>query len=144
MDYAAVAPVFDRLMDEDIDTPFDSQPKQFLSFEELQMSIMRDLSDLLNTRAALSWQTCVEKIAAPYAYGVNIKIPASPEEVSDLQELEMNIDRAIRDFEPRLIDAHSHVVAVGDPAGKLSITIDAIVAYKNHHSPLSFPIVISI
>lgn len=144
MDYAAVAPIFDRLIDEDIDTPFDSQPKQFLSFEELQMSIIHDLSDLLNTRAALSWQMCVEKIAAPFAYGVNMKVPTSPESVSEIQELELNINRAIRDFEPRLIDAHAHVVAVGDPAGKLLITIDAIVAYKNHHSPLSFPIAISI
>lgn len=144
MEYAAIAPVFDRLIDEDIDTPLDIRPKQFLSIEELQMSIIRDLSNLLNTRATLSWHMCIEKIATPYAYGVEIKIPTSPENVFEIQELEANIDKAIRDFEPRLIDAHSHVTGIGDPAGTLEIFIDAIIAYKNHHSPLSFPIVISI
>lgn len=144
MEYAAIAPVFDRLIDEDIDTPLDIRPKQFLSLEELQMSIIRDLSNLLNTRATLSWHMCIEKIATPYAYGVKMKIPTSPENVFEIQELEANIDKAIRDFEPRLIDAHSHVIGIGDPAGTLEISIDAIIAYKNHHSPLSFPIVISI
>jgi len=144
MEYAAVAPLFDRLIDEDLDAPFDVQQKRFLSFNELEASIMKDLSNLLNTRVSLAWQNNVAKIVAPYAYGVNTKISISPDNVADIRELELNIDKAIRDFEPRLIDAHSHVTGIGEPAGTLSITIDAVIAYKNHHSLLSFPIVVSL
>lgn len=144
MEYAAVAPLFDRLVDDDLDVPFDSQPKQYLSFEELQESIIHDLSNLLNTRATLSWRQYVEKIIAPYSYGVNVKVPTSPDNVMEIQELESNINRAIRDFEPRLTDAHAHVIGIEDPAGTLSVMIDAIVVYKEHHAILSFPIVISV
>ena len=144
MEYAAVAPLFDRLIDDDLDESLDVKQKRFLSFDELQESIMENLSNLLNTRVSLSWQTNVSKVVAPYAYGVSTKISISPDNVADIRELECNIDKAIRDFEPRLIDAHSHVIGIGEPAGTLSITIDAVVAYKNHHSLLSFPIVITL
>ena len=142
MKYAAVAPLFDRLVDEDLDVTDDPKPVHFLSLEELQESIIHDLSDLLNTRLTSSWQRYVEKVVVPYSYGTNIKIPTSPDNAYEIQELEETINQAIRDFEPRLIDAHAKIVGIHDPAGTLSIVIDAIVVYKERHAALSFPMVI--
>lgn len=143
IEYAADMPLFDRLREEYLDSS-DGQTKSYLSFKELEQSIIRDITNLLNTRIAIPWSNRISKITNPYLYGINIPVVISPDDVAAVQDLEMSINHAIHDFEPRLLDARAHVEGVGQFPGSLNVTIDAVVKYKNRRAPLSFPVVILI
>ncbi|MDR1551202.1 MAG: type VI secretion system baseplate subunit TssE [Holosporaceae bacterium] len=135
---AAIAPLFEKLRDDCPERLFEKDPKRFLTFQELQESIARDLSDLLCTRVAPEW----ERTPTPLSYGANIIAPASVENVSEVHELESRIDNAIARFESRLINAKSRVIDVGSDPSKVFIIIEARVNVWRHRTPISFPLVI--
>ncbi|MDR0632315.1 MAG: type VI secretion system baseplate subunit TssE [Holosporaceae bacterium] len=140
MTNAAITPLFERLVDENPEASFEKKSKRFLTFEELQNSILNDLSYLLNTRVAPLWKSG----PLPYSYGVNVTAPTSAENVFEIQELESRIDNVVRRFEPRLVNAKSQVINVGSDPSCIFISIDAAITLENHKTPLSFPVVIDI
>ncbi|MDR3179954.1 MAG: type VI secretion system baseplate subunit TssE [Holosporaceae bacterium] len=143
MTNAAITPLFEKLIDEDTDVPFEKKPKRFSSPEELQASILADLSRLLNTRVAIFWQDYVEKNSAiPFAYGINMTGALSADNVFDLQELESRIDAVIARFEPRLINAKCSILSIGSDHASLCINVDATVIIENRRTLLSFPMVL--
>jgi type VI secretion system lysozyme-like protein len=140
MTNAAITSLFEKLIDENPEELFEKKPKRFSTFNELQESIFRDLSRLLNTRVSIFWKE--NKITVPYSYGVNVTAPMSAENVFEIQELETRIDNVIRQFEPRLINAKSQVLNVGNDPSSVFINIEATVILEDRKTPLSFPIVI--
>jgi type VI secretion system lysozyme-like protein len=144
MKNAATVSLFERLIDEDPDESFEKHPKKFLNFRELQESLARDLSRLLNTRVSQFWKDNFGKTTVPYSYGVNITAPASAENVFEIHGLESNIDDAIRRFEPRLINAKSHVIGTYRDPSRVFIDIEATINIENRKTQLSFPIAIDI
>jgi len=142
MSNVAFVPLFERLIDEDLDEVFEATPKRFSTPEELRSSIQKDLENLLNTRSASLWKKFDS--SALYSYGVNITAPASAPNVFEIQKLESEIDDAIKQFEPRLIDAKSRLVCIEDDPSKVRVSIDAMVMLENRKTPLSFPIVIDL
>ncbi|MDR2107360.1 MAG: type VI secretion system baseplate subunit TssE [Holosporaceae bacterium] len=145
MTNAAIVPLFERLTDENPEVPFEKTPKRFSTFEELQNSILNDLTCLLNTRVSNSWADNVkEKITAPYAYGVNVTAPTSASNVFEIQRLEAKIDAVIKQFEPRLINAKSRVAGTGKNPCSVFVNIEATVLLDNRKTPLSFPIVMDV
>ena len=142
MEDVVTAPLFERLIDEELEVPFEKTPKRYLPLSEMQEAILQDLSRLLNTRVAIFWQNYVSKITVPYAYGVNATCIVSAENVFEIQELESRIDKVIKEFEPRLINARTHVVGTGTDPSTLFINIDAEVIFEGHKTPLTFPVVV--
>ena len=57
----SITPLFEKLLDEDTEIPFEKVPKAFMTFEELQKSIMDDVSRLLNTRISVFWKDYAQK-----------------------------------------------------------------------------------
>ncbi|MDR2794907.1 MAG: type VI secretion system baseplate subunit TssE [Holosporaceae bacterium] len=143
MTNAAITPLFEKLVDENLDIPFEKKIKRFSSSEELQASIIMDLSRLLNTRVAIFWQDYARKSGAiPFAYGINMTGVLSADSVFELQELEARIDAVIAQFEPRLINAKSSILNIGNDHASLYINIDATVIIENRRTLLSFPIIL--
>lgn len=137
-----VTPLFEKLVDEDIEIAFEKQPKRFSSLAELQSSIIEDLSRLLNTRIAIFWKNCADKsLSTPFSYGINITSDISTENVFAMQELETRLEKVIAQFEPRLINAKAHIQGTGNDPSFLLINIDAMVILENRRIPLSFPVV---
>jgi type VI secretion system lysozyme-like protein len=141
MTNVAITPLFEKLIDEDIEEQFEKNPKRFSTFDQFQESIAEDLSRLLNSRVSITWKN--NPIKTPYAYGVNVVAPGSAENVFEIQELQSRIDGAIKQFEPRLINARSTVTGAGSVPGSVFANIDAEVNLENRKAPLSFPIVIT-
>jgi predicted component of type VI protein secretion system len=136
----AIASLFEKLIDENTEEPFEQKPKRFYTFNEFQESILKDLTCLLNAKVSISWKS--NPITTPYSYGVNVTAPTSAENVFEIQDLQFRIDDVIRRFESRLINAKSTVIGVGsDPSG-VFVNIDATIALENRKTPLSFPVVI--
>jgi type VI secretion system lysozyme-like protein len=144
MTNAAMASLFEKLIDENLDEPFEKNPKRFLTFNELQNSILNDLSRLLNTKVSNIWKNSAAKVTIPYSYGINITAPTSAESIFEIQALESRIDAVIRQFEPRLIDAKSHFVGIGKDPSSIFVNIDAMILRENRRTPLSFPVVVDI
>ncbi|MDR1362363.1 MAG: type VI secretion system baseplate subunit TssE [Holosporaceae bacterium] len=141
---ATIKPLFERLVDEDTEVPFEKMPRRFSSTAEIQESIRQDLSRLLNTRVSVFWKEYCDKNRSPlpFAYGVNVTdCSMSAESVFELQELEKRIDNIIALFEPRILNAKSSIVRPGDDHTSLYINIDATVMIENRRTFLSFPVV---
>lgn len=136
-------PLFEKLIDEDIEVPFEKNPKRTSSLAEFQEYIIDDLTKLLNTRVSVYWREFAEKnYVSPFAYGINITPDISTENVESLTELETRIRTVIEQFEPRLTNIEVHAqVSTNDPS-YLFVNIDAIVLFEDRKAPLSFPVVI--
>ncbi|MDR2723652.1 MAG: type VI secretion system baseplate subunit TssE [Holosporaceae bacterium] len=138
----AAISLFEKLIDENSEELFENKNQRLLTFNQVQNSILKDLSYLLNTRVSLFWKDYGNKI--PYSYGVNVTAPSSAENVFEIQELESKIDNVIKQFEPRLINAKSQLINSGNDPSSICVNIEASVILENREIPLSFPLVIDI
>lgn len=137
----AALPIFDRLVDENIEESFEMEAKRYISLEELKESIAEDLSRLLNTRISPFWVDYSKKMMIPFSYGINSTAPSYAETVFEIQDLEGRIRRVISEFEPRLANVQVHVLSLGADPGKACVQIDADFSDGDKRIPLSFPIV---
>ncbi len=141
MKKVSVLPLFDRLVDEDVDASFEVEARRFISFDELKESIIKDLTLLLNTKISPFWVEYSKTMKIPFSYGINSTAPSSAENVFEIQDLESRISRVIADFEPRLKNVQVQILTMGVTPGKADVQIDANVAAGNLRVPLSFSIV---
>ena len=140
----SITPLFEKLLDEDTEIPFEKVPKSFMSFEDLQKSIMEDVSRLLNTRISVFWKDYAQKNQmSPFSYGVDITAAISPNNVVEIRELEVHIENALKAFEPRLIEPKVYVQGVGNDPSSLFINIDAYIEMNNRRIPASFPVILN-
>ena len=137
----SVLPLFDRLVDENIDESFETVAKRFIELDELQESIEQDLTRLLNTKISPFWVDYSKTMKIPFSYGINSTAPSCAETVFEIKDLESRIRQVISEFEPRLTNVQVHIVSIGVDPGKAYLQIDACVADNNKRIPLSFPIV---
>ncbi|MDR1561393.1 MAG: type VI secretion system baseplate subunit TssE [Holosporaceae bacterium] len=137
-----IIPLFETLIDSDTETQFEKVSKRISTLAELQNSIEKDLSRLLNTRVSNVWKACGSESRTPFSYGVNITAPTSAENVFEIQDLEARIDDVIKSFEPRLTNAKSRVVGFGKDPSTLFVNIEAVLSVENRRVQLSFPVVI--
>lgn len=136
------SPLFEKLLDEDPEDVFEGIPKNFQSFKELEESIKEDVSNLLNTRLPLSKKkTKVD--STPFNYGVNLTAAIFTEDVVKLREVESSIEKALKTFEPRLIDPKVKVQKMDNIPESLFAFIDTSVRVGDCRIPLSFPVAVN-
>lgn len=141
MKKVSVLPLFDRLVDENSNKSFEKEVKRYITLEELQESITKDLTFLLNTKTSPFWVKYSKTMKIPFSYGVNSTAPSAAETVFEIRDLENRVSRAIAEYEPRLTNVQVSVTSFGVNPGKAFLQIDANVADGNKRVPLSFPIV---
>ncbi len=141
MKKVSVLPLFDRLVDEDVDASSEVEARRFISLNELKESITKDLTLLLNTKISPFWVEYSKTMKIPFSYGINSTAPSSAETVFEIQDLENRIKRVISDFESRLKNVQVQILTMGVIPGKADVQIDADVAAGNLRVPLSFSIV---
>ena len=137
----AALPIFDRLVDEDVEHSFELEAKRFVSLEELKISIANDLSRLLNTKISPFWVEYSKTMMMPFSYGVNATAPNRAETVFEIQDLEARISQVIAEYEPRLKNVRVQVVSYGADPCKAGVQVDGEVIDEGKRIPLSFPIV---
>jgi type VI secretion system protein ImpF len=94
-------PLFDRLSSAKGD---DGHRQQLLSPEQLEMSIGRELSRLLNTRSRMLLSEFADSTGTALEYGIPNISALSPTSHPDLDLLQATIRQAVSYYEPRLKD----------------------------------------
>jgi type VI secretion system protein ImpF len=121
--------LLDRLTDNDPRNPQESREARVLSVERLKQSVLRDLEWLFNTEnlASIVDLDSYPQIASSVLNFGRQALSGKAGSTIDLGELEQRIERAILDFEPRVI------------ARSLSIRVNYQDEMHSHNS-LSFEI----
>lgn len=142
MKTSTAIPLFDRLVDDDVDVISEPIPYRFMNEQDCYDFIRQDLERLLNTRVAMIWRPNTHNSNVPFSYGVNATCTVSAENIFEIQELEKRIDDVIALFEPRLINAKSHVLKTGIEPSTLFISIDAQLDIEGKQKFVTFPVVV--
>jgi type VI secretion system protein ImpF len=110
----ASVPLFDRLSSRHADS---SESRQLLSPEELQASIGRELSRLLNTRSRLGPAEFIEESGTTIDYGIPDVSALASGSQSDLDMIGSAVAVAVRHYEPRLNEVKVKVLPAAERNG---------------------------
>ena len=119
----ALVPLFDRLSSADTS----GKAQQLLSPDQLEASIARDLSRLLNTRSMLLCAEFVNQTGTTLDYGMPDISALSSKSQSDLGLLQTVVGHAISCFEPRLKQVEVKAFSSSQFAGGVVLIISGVV-----------------
>jgi len=120
----ALVPLFDRMSSADEGLKAD----QMLTPDQLESSIARDLSRLLNTRSRLLCAEFLTQTGTTIDYGMPDMSALSSKSQSDLGLLQSVVGHAIGCFEPRLKQVEVKAFASSQFAGGVVLLISGVVS----------------
>lgn len=100
---------------------------QLLTPEQLEASIGRELSRLMNTRSRLSPTEFAASTGTTIDYGIPDISALSPKSHTDLELLQSTIGQAVRYYEPRLKDVTVKAFPADNPGAAASLVIGGTV-----------------
>jgi len=115
-----------------------SGPSALLSPEQLQLSIGREMANLLNTRSSCTADEFLLCDGTTLDYGVPDMGHLSPQSADDLMVLEVIVKRAIGLFEPRLRDVKVQANVSGMTSGRPNLAISGLVSIDMKLMQLNF------
>ena len=130
-------PLFDRLAS---NGGLTGNAGKLLSPEQLEDSSLRELSFLVNTRSRLTAAEFATGDITTLDYGVPEFSALSPKSESDLTVLQAGIERAVRQFEPRLREVSVKAFAPQRPGGPARVLISGLVSIGPKLRRLNFEV----
>ena len=138
----SVLSLVDRLMDLDPENRREVRPDPWEEMREFKASLCRDLAALLNTRRAEEDFSpgFEEATNSLLSFGVADFTSYDLKNGADQERLRRSIERAVRQFEPRLASV-SVLVAEPDPLKPvLQFQIEAVLRAESSGKPLLFDV----
>jgi type VI secretion system protein ImpF len=135
---AAPALLFDRLADRDLAVPHEAVPLRTLDGEQLRASVLRELSDLLNTRCPFTPAELRGRGRTALEYGLPDVSPSTPASGAAQDEVAARMQAAIAAYEPRLRQARVTVRAVEGRPLELLAQVQAVLAAGTAPVPVQF------
>lgn len=135
------APLLDRLIDLAPDQSRDPPSSAGNSLNALRNAVRRDLEALLNARRTWkSWPAELKELAvSPIGYGVPDFSSGAFNDARQREELRLEIEQAIRRFEPRFISVRVALVQAQTPLeATLRLRIDAVLYAEPAPEPMTF------
>ncbi len=132
-------PLLDRLIDDAPDQTRDPPQSAAESMIALRQSVRRDLESLLNARRCWkSWPaTLTELGVSPISYGIPDFTSGAYNDPARREELRLDIEQAIRNFEPRFVSVR---VSLIESTERLEATLRLRIAAVLHAEPMPEPI----
>ena len=137
----ARALLFDRLSVATTEGSFEAKPLRYYSIEEVQNSVAKEVSDLLNTRRSAS-SFDADIAASTIAYGIGDYAGFSFKSARDLRYIAQDIEKAIKRFEPRLLNVAVEIPLEQQVNGEPVVKIDAKLCLDKVTHQFSFEIAI--
>lgn len=136
--------LLDRLTDSDPANSRERPPSAFESSRELQESLCRDLTALLNTRRRKEEidPGYAESAESLLAFGVPDFTMVSLKNPAEQDLVRRSLERAIRQFEPRLTRITVLLEPVRELEPLLRFRVEAVLRLEPVHTPVSFDAVL--
>lgn len=139
--------LFDRLIDDDLNSSFETNQAGYLSVDEVKDSIATEISRLLNTRTGEKLDNLLgdepPAFGIPSIYGLKDFGSYDAANTQDWGIIKNLILEAIAYFEPRLKDVDVEIINFDDQAQKLNIQIYGKLHLKKVEGEVTFPVAIS-
>jgi type VI secretion system protein ImpF len=135
--------LFDRLTDLSPEKPVEEKPLRTLSVDALRESIRREIHRILNTRCTTPPQELENREWTVLDYGLPDYTGAYTRSTEDQARLERAMTRAIRAFEPRLVDPSVELLEGMEGERSLFFQIYGGVRVGTQLEPVSFPLSLS-
>jgi type VI secretion system protein ImpF len=147
-DTTVTVSVLDRLIDRDLDAPFESPMGRSAAERALKASVRRDLEWLLNTRriAVPPDEALTELNRSVYCFGLPDFTAYGISSQADRARLMNSLAQVIRTFEPRLAEVHIVPSEKSDSVGlhRLHFRIEALLKMDPTPEPISFDTVLEL
>ncbi len=127
-------PLLDRLIDDAPDQTRDPPQSVAESMAALRLSVRRDLESLLNARRYWrSWPAHLTELAiSPLGFGIPDFASGAFNDPGQREELRVEIETAIKNFEPRFLAVHVHLV---DGRDRVDATLNLRIEAMLHAEP---------
>ena len=141
-----LAPLFDRLSDEDLTAPEEHPPFVTYTQAETTASIQRECQMILNTRCKLTredyedLEPLAPRFRFPSFFGLPDSTVLNPKNQSDAHELERIMANAIEIFESRLQNVQVTLEHYEESTQTLGLTVQGDLVIGQVQSPISFPL----
>lgn len=138
--------ILDRLLDYEPDMSREAPRTQAQSLAELKRSVKRDLEWLLNTRHnGIEIPESLEELSDSLAiYGLPDLASLSVRDPNEQNRLTKAIERALRTFEPRFLNAKVALEPVDNTDRQLRFRIEAHLDVEPVPEPISFDTVLQV
>lgn len=146
----APIPVFDRLIDEDPDTPAEMPVKRYYTQAEVIQSIQREILRILNTRTTAKrvnydlFSDEDRNFGLPEMFGLADFSQLDAANHSEWHRIETLCEQAISRYEPRIKNVTVTIVDFNKQTHALNLTIQADLALKEFQGEVTFPTLFSI
>jgi len=96
--------ILDRLIDREPELPAEPVPRRLATLNSLSEAVLRDLENLLNTRAGVSSppDSCQQVQASVLSYGTKDFTSQNPRSDAVRRQIRLEVQRLLLLFEPRL------------------------------------------
>lgn len=142
----AIAPLFDRLKDEDHFSKEETPPFINLDEDSLKASIQKELSHLFSTRCPSSLEEYDDlmpkdkSFAVPKLYGLPDFPHFDPENSIGKEKLKDWLRNLIKLYEPRLESPIVEILSFNTEQQSLTVSIGGNMILGNVRIPISFPL----
>lgn len=135
--------LFDRLTDLSPEKSVEEKPLRTLSVDALRESIRREVHRILNTRCTTPPEVLERRDWTVLDYGLPDYSGWYTRSTEDQARLEVAMTRAIRAFEPRLVQPSVELLPVIEGERTLFFQIHGAVQIGTQLEPVSFPLALA-
>lgn len=135
-----LAPLFDRLSDEDPGVSSEPVPRRFLDLDGLADSVQREIHTLLNTRCGWGEDEIDYDQRGVPDFGLVDLSHLYTGSLTDRQKIARHVARTIAAYEPRLVKVAVTVEAIQKETGTLQLQISGGLRFGDGVEPISFPV----
>ena len=138
--------IVDQLVDLDPRSSHDGRTSHSLSVSELKQSVKRDMEWLLNARrVAYRLDPSLEEVSrSVFAYGIPDITATGVNDHVEQAELRKAIERAIKNFEPRLLRVNVEFEQVDNNQKQLRFRIEGSLDIEPAPEPIVFDTVVEV
>lgn len=134
------ASVLDRLIDEEPSLSHEPVQYRLLGIGQIKASVMRDVENLLNTRRniVIAPAAFKEVNTSLFVYGLRDYTSQNPRSPSARQQLRLDVERTISQFEPRLKNVTVQLETSAHSERNLRFRITAMLVVEPIAEPVTF------
>lgn len=139
----AIAPLFDRLFDDDPGVTNEPIPKRYLDLDGLVESVEFEIQEVLSTRCGIGESDIDYTDRSVVNYGLVDLAHLFTANPNDRQRIARHVARTIAAYEPRLTKVNVVVEDVLKEVGEVALRVEGNLRFGDQTIPISFPVRIS-